>query len=280
VRLRRALISAVAIMALAVGCRQLAGYDGDTVEPDQPDTGGPETSDRDVGPGNDGAPQDTTSNDPEGGDGGAAGDADATAVDVAAEAGDGHAPDGPPGDAPAEGATVGECPPVGLTGTQIVPEPGFETGVPTLQGWSAFASGTLVKSNGSDGGGGFAHCGSFSAEVYNRGAYYAGPSYLLPVYADAGASYSFSGWVMQDGDGGLSILANGVFNCPGDAGTIVTTYPYFGQATTASKTWMSIAGSFTVPPGCASATVYINQPNNDAGLPALYVDDFYIYQQL
>jgi hypothetical protein len=116
---------------------------------------------------------------------------------------------------------------------------------------------------------------------------------MLASVPQAGASYDVYAWAMQAGppECNLQLLLNAKCQLV-DGGT---SYPYIQQMVAPGQQWIQLNGTLAVPPGCTSASIYLNQNTTnfpqcglapdggeapDAGLyPDLYIDDVYIYQQ-
>jgi hypothetical protein len=267
---RRALVGAVLVGSVAVACRQIAGYDGDTVEPDQQgeeETGVPP---QEAGPPGDTSTADNTHPDPD------------VSVPEAESGppptdGGGGVEDAPP---PNDTGPTGCAPPSAEAGVGVVPDPGFET-VNAGLGWTCLGNCSFTVTSSQ------AHCGKQSGEGFNRNQGYEGPGYMLPTNA---ANYKISAWIMQDGASPLLLLFSAKLVCvtPIDAGGDggqQTSYPYVSQVETIANTWTQLTGTLSVPSGCTLALLYLNQNTNspltDAGpqFPNLYIDDVYIYAQ-
>src|SRR5262249_53584656 len=129
------------------------------------------------------------------------------------------------------------------------------------------------------------HCGSRSGSVSGRGYPYNTMEYALAL--PEGGTYSYSGWVYQDGTSDLPLAFqwfSSNSSCP-NSGFGPTTF-----STVPAKTWTRVTGTFgPIPAGCATQYIYVVQQfpqpappcGTDAGMvvcPDLYVDDLYIVQ--
>jgi hypothetical protein len=152
-------------------------------------------------------------------------------------------------------------------GTQVISDPGFENGGDPR--WGAVYGGIFSVTTK-------AHCGTHSGEVWYRAQSYQGLTYSLANIAFPN-TYSFSGYVYQDGASSLQMAVQVTAIC-GDSGS-----QYFNIAlpTVQANTWTHVSGSVTVPGPCTNLLMQIFQngaPASDAGpaFPNLYVDDAFL----
>ncbi len=127
-------------------------------------------------------------------------------------------------------------------------------------GWSPFG-GNVSQTNA------FVHGGSFAGVDANRTANFMGPSYLLP---SGPASYDVSIFALQNSGSAVTLALSAKLTCNG-----ADSFPFLGSASTASGAWSKLSGSFTIPAGCTSAQVYVQQLDG-ATNPDIYVDDLVV----
>ena len=113
----------------------------------------------------------------------------------------------------------------------------------------------------------FVHGGSFAGVDTNRTANFMGPSYRLP---SGPASYDVSIYALQNSGSAITLALSAKLTCNG-----VDSFPFLGSASNAPGTWSKLSGSFTIPVGCASAQLFVQQLDGSTN-PDLYVDDLVV----
>jgi len=113
----------------------------------------------------------------------------------------------------------------------------------------------------------FVHSGSFAGVDSNRTANFMGPSYPLPA---GPASYDVSIFALQNSGSAITLALSAKLTCGG-----VDSFPFLGAASNASGTWSKLSGAFSIPVGCTSAQVYVQQLDGGAN-PDIYVDDLVV----
>ena len=113
----------------------------------------------------------------------------------------------------------------------------------------------------------FVHSGSFAGVDSNRTANFMGPSYPLP---SGPASYDVSIFALQNSGTAISLALSAKLTCNG-----ADSFPFLGSVSTASGTWSILSGSFSIPAGCTSAQVYVQQLDGSTN-PDIYVDDLVV----
>jgi GH35 family endo-1,4-beta-xylanase len=138
--------------------------------------------------------------------------------------------------------------------TNFSGNPGFETGT---SGWFTFGGGLSQSSA-------FAHSGTFSGLNSGRTATFNGPAFSFPTGA---GKYTASLWALQNSGSDLPFVLSVKTHCNG-----TDNFPFLGQVTGTSGTWVQLSGSFTVPANCTEVTLFLNQ-NGGSTFPDMYVDD-------
>jgi endo-1,4-beta-xylanase len=113
----------------------------------------------------------------------------------------------------------------------------------------------------------FVHGGSFAGVDANRTANFMGPSYRLP---SGPASYDVSIFALQNSGSAITLALSAKLTCGG-----VDSFPFLGSASNASGAWSKLSGSFTIPAGCTSAQIYVQQLDGST-TPDIYVDDLVV----
>ncbi len=127
-------------------------------------------------------------------------------------------------------------------------------------GWQSFG-GNVSQTNA------FVHGGSFAGVDTNRTANFMGPSYILPT---GPASYDVSIFALQNSGAAITLALSAKLTCNGS-----DSFPFLGAASTASGAWSKLSGSLTIPAGCTSAQIYVQQFDG-ATNPDIYVDDLVV----
>lgn len=127
-------------------------------------------------------------------------------------------------------------------------------------GWVAFGGNVSQTSA-------FVHGGGFAGVDTNRTANFMGPSYGLPSGA---ASYDVSLFALQNSGAAITLALSAKLTCDG-----ADSFPFLGSASNASGTWSKLSGSLTIPVGCTSAQIYVQQLDG-ATNPDIYVDDLVV----
>lgn len=127
-------------------------------------------------------------------------------------------------------------------------------------GWVAFG-GSVAQTTA------FVHAGSFAGVDTNRTANFMGPSYLLP---SGPATYDVSLFALQNSGTAITLALSAKLTCNG-----ADSFPFLGSASNASGTWSKLSGSLTIPAGCTSAQIYVQQLDGSTN-PDLYVDDLVV----
>jgi len=113
----------------------------------------------------------------------------------------------------------------------------------------------------------FVHGGAAAGVNTNRTANFMGPSYRLP---SGPASYDVSIYALQNSGTAITLALSAKLTCNG-----TDSFPFLGAASNASGTWSKLSGSFTIPAGCTSAQIYVQQLDG-ASNPDLFVDDLIV----
>jgi len=113
----------------------------------------------------------------------------------------------------------------------------------------------------------FVHGGAAAGVNTNRTANFMGPSYRLP---SGPASYDVSIFALQNSGAAITLALSAKLTCNGN-----DSFPFLGSASNASGTWSKLSGSFTIPTGCTSAQIYVQQLDG-ATNPDIYVDDLIV----
>lgn len=146
--------------------------------------------------------------------------------------------------------------PVGLAGSNIASNPGFETG--TASGWTVSGGTVLAASTN------FAHSGSYSGQITPNGSGNAeillspNPTLIL------GQSYTWSFWVYMPSGQGVTTM-NVTSETVASAAT--TTIVSLGV-----NTWTQITHTFIA----TTATVQVLLAYSNANMPLVYIDDAYL----
>lgn len=144
--------------------------------------------------------------------------------------------------------------------------------VPAPQGFNLLGNGDVEL--GADGWGPFGatfvrsstkfHGGAFSAQSTGRTATWQGPSIQLPTGA---GSYEVHAFALQDSAAAQGVILSAALTCNG-----AQTFPTIATATPDGNTWLEMSGTLTVPAGCTTAQLYLQQ-NGGSTFPDLYLDD-------
>jgi len=127
-------------------------------------------------------------------------------------------------------------------------------------GWVPFG-GNVSQTNA------FVHGGSFAGVSTNRTANFMGPSYGLPP---GPASYDVSVFALQNSGSAITLALSAKLTCNG-----ADSFPFLGSASAASGVWSKLSGSFTIPAGCTSAQIYVQQLDGSTN-PDIFVDDLIV----
>jgi endo-1,4-beta-xylanase len=138
--------------------------------------------------------------------------------------------------------------------TNFSGNPGFETGT---GGWFAYGPALTQVSD-------FVHGGAFAGLSSGRSAEWMGPAFAYPTGA---GTYAASLHALQNSGSDLPFILSAKLTCGG-----VDSFPTVAAATGPSGSWVSLAGTFTVPPGCTTAEIFLHQ-NGGSTFPNIYVDD-------
>ncbi|MFZ5891634.1 MAG: endo-1,4-beta-xylanase [Myxococcota bacterium] len=139
-------------------------------------------------------------------------------------------------------------------GFNLLGNGGLELGA---DGWGAFG-GTFVRSSTKF------HSGAFAAQGTGRTATWQGPSVQLPTGA---GTYEVSAFALQDSAAAQGVILSASLTCNG-----AQTFPTIATATPAGGAWVEMSGSLTVPAGCTTVQLYLQQ-NGGSTFPDLYLDD-------
>ncbi|HTQ04504.1 MAG TPA: endo-1,4-beta-xylanase, partial [Polyangiaceae bacterium] len=150
-----------------------------------------------------------------------------------------------------------EPPPPPPQRTNIAGNGDWELGA---NGWSPFGGNVSQTQT-------FVHGGSFAGVDTTRTASYMGPSYVIP---SGPASYDVSVFALQNSGSAITLALSAKITCNGS-----DSFPFLGSASNASGTWSELSGSFTIPTGCTSAQIYVQQLDGSTN-PDIYVDDLVI----
>jgi GH35 family endo-1,4-beta-xylanase len=124
-------------------------------------------------------------------------------------------------------------------------------------GWGAFG-GSFVRSSSKF------HGGAFAAQGTARTATWQGPSVQLPTGA---GTYEVRAFALQDSAAAQGVLLSASLTCNG-----AQTFPTIASATPAGNSWVEMSGTLTVPAGCTTVQLYLQQ-NGGSTFPDLYLDD-------
>jgi len=146
-------------------------------------------------------------------------------------------------------------PPDFSVANNLVTNGSFESGI---TGWTGFCSATAGVSTA------FAHSGTSSGVASNRTQTCGAISYALPTGPGV---YAISAWALQDGGTTLPVRISVKAVCSG-----VTSYSTVASGNAPTITWIDLMGNLTLPAGCTSATLYLEQASGSV-FPNLYIDD-------
>ena len=147
------------------------------------------------------------------------------------------------------------------------PEPPQRTNLAGNGNWELGANGWVPFGGNLSQTTAFVHGGSFAGVDANRTANFMGPSYPLP---SGPASYDVSIFALQNSGSAITLALSAKLTCDG-----ADSFPFLGAASNASGTWSKLSGSFTIPAGCTSAQIYVQQL--DGGVtPDIVVDDLVV----
>jgi endo-1,4-beta-xylanase len=138
--------------------------------------------------------------------------------------------------------------------TNFSGNPGFESGT---SGWFTFGGG-LAQTTA------FVHSGSFAGLNSGRSASFMGPAFSFPT---GSGKYSASIFALQNSGLDLPFVLSVKTHCNG-----VDNFPFLGQVTGPSGSWVQLSGTFTVPANCTEVTLFLNQ-NGGSVFPDFYADD-------
>jgi GH35 family endo-1,4-beta-xylanase len=138
--------------------------------------------------------------------------------------------------------------------TNAISNSGFES---DGAGWSAFG-GTFSVSSA------FAHSGVQSGVDTGRTAAWNGPSYTMPTWP---SQYAVTAWGLQTGTSDIELALSAKLVCNG-----VTNYLDITTTMAPPSTWVELTGALTVPEGCTTALIYLQQESGST-FPDLYIDD-------
>ncbi len=111
----------------------------------------------------------------------------------------------------------------------------------------------------------FVHSGSFAGVGNGRTASWQGPGISIP---GGEASYDLSMFALQDSTETIDLRMSAKLTCGG-----TDSFHFVGQTSAPPGTWIELAGSLSIPAGCESALVYVEQ-GSGTDFPDIYVDDF------
>ncbi len=131
---------------------------------------------------------------------------------------------------------------------------GFELGT---GGWSGFGASVASTTT-------FVHDGAAAGVASPRTDRWQGPAYALP---SGPGTYEVSLYALQASGAAITLALSTKLTCGG-----AETYGTVTSASADSETWLSLAGTVTIPDGCSAAVVYVQQFDGDT-FPDLYVDD-------
>lgn len=139
-------------------------------------------------------------------------------------------------------------------GFNLLSNGGLELGA---NGWSAFGA-TFVRTANKF------HSGAWSGQSTARTASWQGPAVAVP---NGQGTYQVSAFALQESGSNVPLLLSAKLTCNG-----ADAFPTIASVTSATGTWVELAGNLTVPAGCTAAQVYLQQ-NGGTTFPDLYLDD-------
>ena len=144
-----------------------------------------------------------------------------------------------------------------LARTNLIANPGFESGIAGWSTWGASISATTAQ----------AHTGARSALVTSRTGTWQGAVYDLTSSVAMGQGYTASVWALVSGTDPQPVNFTAKITCDG-----TDSYVQIGTATGNSSTWTEITGTFTVPTCTTLGGVLVYAEGPAVGVD-LYVDD-------
>jgi endo-1,4-beta-xylanase len=139
-------------------------------------------------------------------------------------------------------------------GFNLLSNGGLELGA---NGWQAFG-GTFVRTANKF------RSGAWSGQSTARTASWQGPSVLVP---SGQGTYRVSAFALQESGSNVALTLSAKLTCNG-----ADSFPTIASVTSASGTWIELAGNLTIPANCTAAQVYLQQ-NGGTTFPDLYLDD-------